>query len=94
MSSNRWFKSIPIAGWMLLAAACTPMGAQGPAGSRADAGTSVGAACQASDGSMVADGTIVSKCTLPNQGIGHCPSYTCRRCDSGKWSGEYSCRLQ
>ncbi|PMS21124.1 hypothetical protein C0Z18_07985 [Trinickia dabaoshanensis] len=97
MSSNRWFKPLWIAGLVSIACACTPMGAGAPSGNAANAantGVSVGAGCRAPDGSMVADGTIVSKCTLPNQPISRCPSYTCQRCTSGQWGGEYSCRLQ
>jgi hypothetical protein len=91
MSSNRWTKMLAMAALLqMMAAGCAPMGAQAPSG----AAPSAGASCRASDGSMVADGTIVSKCTLPNQAISQCPSYTCQRCNSGNWGGEYSCRLQ
>jgi hypothetical protein len=95
MSSNRcWALLLIIASVFAMGACAQTGGAASPSPNNQTAvAQPAGGACQSEDG-PIADGTIVSKCAMPGQGITSCPRYICRRCTNGKWSGEYTCRVQ
>lgn len=95
MSSNRCLELLLTVASAFAMGACSQMGgAASPSSTNETAVThSAGGACRSDDG-PTADGTIVSKCAMPGQGLTSCPRYVCRRCANGKWSGEYTCRVQ
>lgn len=94
MSPNRCWKLLSIVVSAVVMGACAQMASTAPSASNQTATAQpAGGACESDDG-PIADGTIVSKCAMPGQGVASCPRYVCRRCTNGKWSGEYTCRLQ